>query len=502
MTVDKSGALTWQVPANFTGKIRVIVSLSNTSGDHLIHAYEIEAAINNVGEPKSAIQPKVENPPPIPPRDDQKKGDAGRSWPPAASALEIRTPSLKKEPFIQNFAGPVQRVALGGGGRFLIFYIPSCRRAVLFDANEGTVVHEFPIGSDRAIIAAGMSNLFVIYPAWKVAERWSLLTCKRECVSPIDVDSPIIDATTGYGSDGPIFIATGRLGTGTRPVLLDSRSFTSINTNAVPFIAHPDPLPNLRSSRDGTLLGSGGNGAGISPFHFRLFWGQGGIPNSAGTHFFSSDIFSVEEKKAVISDPTSETVFVPAVHGPWYLAVSRVTRADNDPRGINTKGIRVGLLGTPSFVHHLREVENAERFFSQPASQLSIDQRYHLLAESKLLITLNSNGDQMHVRKLDPATILKESGQSYLAVTSIPNRYVRRGVNYAYSVKVVSSKEKVGFKLKSGPPGMSISERGELSWAVPLAYKENQMDAVIEIENGESRIEHAISAYLLDPVRK
>ena len=85
----------------------------------------------------------------------------------------------------------------------------------------------------------------------------------------------------------------------------------------------------------------------------------------------------------------------------------------------------------------------------------------------------------MHRFDLDET--LDKSGTDYLFVASRPLGEAVKGKPYVYHIVVKSKRGGVSYKLESGPKGMQVSKDGQLTWDVPAACADAEVDVLLTI---------------------
>src|SRR5439155_14035471 len=118
-----------------------------------------------------------------------------------------------------------------------------------------------------------------------------------------------------------------------------------------------------------------------------------------------------------------------------------------------------------------------------PANKMHHDKRIHLVPDARLLVTIPSSNDKLILRRFDLDDLLAKSEVDYLLVTSQPPTTAVRGATYTYKLAVKSKKGGVKQKLESGPKGMTLSERGQLTWAVPKDWAEQEVDVILSLSD-------------------
>ena len=155
-------------------------------------------------DPPPVVPPTRRNDPPPTKKDPPPRERL--ALPAAPAALEIKPPTLAQDGIVQLLPGTVASVAVGGGGRYLIFHLPKQEQLAVFDVNEARIVHTIPAADKDVKFSAGMNALLVVLPAAQTIERWSLATGKRETTAPLPDAESVRSACLGSASAGPLLL--------------------------------------------------------------------------------------------------------------------------------------------------------------------------------------------------------------------------------------------------------------------------------------------------------
>src|SRR5205814_639317 len=99
------------------------------------------------------------------------------------------------------------------------------------------------------------------------------------------------------------------------------------------------------------------------------------------------------------------------------------------------------------------------------------DQRFVLVPSLRRLVVLPAENDRLLVYKFDPDEVLARSGADYLLVDCPPPpEPAVRGRAFTHFVNVRSKKGGAAVKLDAGPPGLTVSPKGRIDWAVPADF--------------------------------
>ncbi len=110
------------------------------------------------------------------------------------------TPTLAVDGAEVKLPGTADRVCYGGGGRYVIFRIPSVKQIAVLDLSLGKVAKYIPMVEDAALFAAGMNKLYVYSPNAAVFQRWDLATFEKEATVPNPYSLQLATACTSMRS--------------------------------------------------------------------------------------------------------------------------------------------------------------------------------------------------------------------------------------------------------------------------------------------------------------
>ena len=134
----------------------------------------------------------------------------------APAVPAIKPPTLAQEKVTVMLPGPITNLAVGGGGRYLLLYIPEVRKLGVFDVNEAKIRKYLDVPGDGFKFAAGRKDLVLFLPESKTLKRWDLATLEREASvpAPLDPDPSLpkdfkvtVDGLVmGSASSGPLLL--------------------------------------------------------------------------------------------------------------------------------------------------------------------------------------------------------------------------------------------------------------------------------------------------------
>jgi hypothetical protein len=524
MTLSPAGRLEWKTPEEFEPReADVIISVTDGSGQEINHCFRLvhadgpKVARNDAGrrpdrprddldpfDPRLNIRPPFEMP--RPPDQDEPPNKPGpqhaKGAPlvrPATTSMPIKAPALKDEPVTLNLPSRIDDVCVGGGGRFLIFFLAKERRLAIFDTNEAKIVKYLPVAEDRVLIAAGMDKLLVVLPDRRLVQRWSLVTFEKELTTSLPPMGEITLAVMGSATNGPLVLAgADDFGRNQAPfTFIDVPSMKEVWVERVTGDFHGLNVggPNLRISANGRVMGSWRSG--VSPSGLQSLTLSGNtiraayehnsvgsvLPSPDGRILYTYDGRYTSELKR-IGDRANAFFALPSVQGSYCVAPALPDDGIGDQRRKKETTIHIAGDARPiATLGGLDLFRQGDRPWERDpnSSPLPVDQRVFLIPAAKMLAVIPWSGDKLVLYRFDLDEALEKSGVDFLVAASEPVISAVKGREYVYPIVVKSKQGKVKFKLESGPRGMSVSGDGKLTWNVPADFAEAKVDVLLTI---------------------
>jgi hypothetical protein len=114
--------------------------------------------------------------------------------------------------------------------------------------------------------------------------------------------------------------------------------------------------------------------------------------------------------------------------------------------------------------------------------RLPADKRIHFLPNYNLMVTLASARDQLVLRHVDAIAELEKLDVDYLFAQSVPPATAIKGRPFSYQFQV-AARHKVTYKVESGPPGMTISDKGLLAWTPPANHADGEESIILSVRD-------------------
>jgi hypothetical protein len=322
----------------------------------------------------------------------------------APCSLDATTPQTVLLP------GRADSVAVGGGGRYLVFLCPEQGRLAVFDANTGALEEATCENGRDNMVAAGSNKFVLITQGGKKARVYSLPEMKPENEFDIPFFFGTKTAAMGSKTNGPLLVGS----MGAEVMLFDIATGKQIEgaNQKIPGI----PERVLRPTADGKLF-IAGNGQGEkfsildeskqkwrlrSPFPDIL----AAYPSPDGKYIYGQDQIIDNNGKAVAGKGagTGKVWYVPAVTstGNYFMKLTEV-KSTSTPRQKNAvslsihKDVRnVDKPVIPAF----EGLQETERMVNANSSEM-LDRHLFLIPEAKLLVILPVDKTKLILRKVD-----------------------------------------------------------------------------------------------------
>jgi hypothetical protein len=103
--------------------------------------------------------------------------------------------------------GKIGRVAVGGGGRYLLLTLPDRKELVVFDTFSQRLAGRVALVADDVLVAAGADAMLLVYPDLRIIHRFDLrrLALDRRAALPIRGEAKAV--SLGSDSSGPMLVS-------------------------------------------------------------------------------------------------------------------------------------------------------------------------------------------------------------------------------------------------------------------------------------------------------
>lgn len=315
-------------------------------------------------------------------------------------------------------------------------------------------------------------------------QRWDLTNCERELSIQLDVNADPQAIAIGVSSEGPIAIGIGgRVRDGLR--LIDLQSLRPIaqdekGVNAIQRLGVSDPGVELRASADGSVFTAWSirsSPSGVGVLKVNGTFGKSSyshvslgpvLPNHNGSKIYTSGgVFQSEMEIPMATRSSADMMIpIPAVRGPYYLRMQRVSSSIRFSKG-GSRTATLHIEGHDAPLLTMKDFGLGDVFpqTNRTGRTISFDRRLNFSTDLSLIATLPPSNDRIHIRKFNLGELLNKADVDYLFVDSQPPVKTFVGSALDYPINVRSKRGEVQFELMSGPKGMSVSDEGRVRWS-------------------------------------
>jgi serine protease Do len=414
----------------------------------------------------------------------------------------VKAPALEQDLVVKEIPSKIADVAVGGGGRYLVLYLPDVPELAIFDVSEAKVVRSIKLAEKDVKFAAGLDKLLVALPVSKTLECWNLASGVREQVAPLPIKEPLALAAMGSASRGPLLIGAGEGPTNSEVVFVDIHSLKplDIQRTGQARIEMGKGL-HIRASADGTVFGigrtivpaQGVQALVLSGNTARGYFNSDGaghvVPGPDGRVIYTFRGLFTQDAKPLGRSGREAPCTLPAHQGIYSLSFTLA-----NPFNFN------GGRGQRASVHMVGDEQPITQVTPELLAGIDLwdrsafpaEKRIHFIPSAKVFITIPGSNDRLVLHRFDVEEVLEKSGIDYLFVTSLPPTWGRKGTTYRYQVGVKSRKGELKYRVVSGPVGLEVSKTGMVTWAVPTKASEQETDVIIAVsDQSRQEIQHA-----------
>jgi S1-C subfamily serine protease len=443
----------------------------NSGGDFVACTIVARQADQEIGRVSAKIAPTI----PV----------AGGSGP---ETNPVKPPALDKDKVVKELPAAYDDLAIGGGGRFLIFKLPTLKKLAVFDVNEAKVVKYIPLPEDKVKFAAGMDKLMIVLVDKKVLQRYSLTTFEKESAVQLEVKEEVKSVVMGCASKGPVLVNAD---------FYDVRTMKPLEVKPA-FPASFDQAAHvIRASPDGRMYGHWVPNNSPEGIRVSILLGNelktnyvhdtvGHItPGSDGkTVFTANGLLSLEGKP--LNDKQKGQYCIPSLGGLYYLVVPL---GGAPGLGQKDKPVDLGIyvLGDTRPLISMPKFDLWEGINSWDREAIGNDLRIQFIPAAKVIVTLPPTNDRIVLTRFDVEDALAKSDLDYLVVTSQPPNTVAKGGAYTYQITAKAQKGAIKYRLESGPEGMAVDESGKLTWKAPADFKAPDVDVLVLVSSASGR---------------
>jgi hypothetical protein len=382
--------------------------------------------------------------------------------------------------------GTVNDICVGGGGKYLLLHMKELRKIAVFDVNTLMIKGYIAAGDDDTKFTASAKKAFLISASKGVISRWDLESLERELTKSIDTSGNQVRSFLmgSAANSGPLVIGIGDpRGFGGEILEVDSETLTSSGQVGKDHNAMKRSLNQFaRISANGKTI-SGNDPFSMTrigsewtyKFAHEISGNQGNSTKQptadgryilAGNGVYTRDLKPVGEVQQR-QNSRFRNLQVAGTSGPFYLELpmveERSRRSSRDETPQDAKLMMVGESIALSTIPSLEPVTFSYRNRNNDDS-LANDKQVFFIPDANLVIQVSPNFDSLNCIGFDVELALNEADFEFLVVTSRPNENLKVNEAFQYQIEARASSDKFSYKLESAPQGMSISDKGLVSW--------------------------------------
>lgn len=422
----------------------------------------------------------------------------------AGGVAITRHAPLSEDVVEYKLPGVVADAIVGGGGRFLLLVIPSLKQVAVFDVQQAKIVKYLPQAEDTVKVAAGIDRAILYYPDSQIVHRWNLNTFEREVSNRLPINGTVKSIAMGNASRGPLLVYHA-VSTGA----LDRCSVDFVDPLTLQVVELKRGLrqrlssgvyrdaEHIRCSGDGQVFGCWYSSHSPSGLQSLVIRGNQAdeyyqhdsvghvVPSADGRTLYTAQGQFTEACKAKSSRNATPGWLVPAVHGDYYLQVDAGGHfVTHGATGTFAPRVTIFIQGDSRPVGVLPKVELSGEAQAWATNDFTHDKRLHFVPDAAVLVSIPATNDRLMLYRVDLNEMLEKSGIDYLFVTSRPPAEVRPGSTLRYEMVVKCKRGPASFRLETGPEGLAVSPRGEITWAVPSDAQGDQNVVVLVKDAG------------------
>ncbi len=340
---------------------------------------------------------------------------------------------------VKSLPGPASDWVVGGGGRYLLFFLKQEPSLAVFDVNAADFVGSIPLPGPTALAAAGGNVVVIVDREGNRLLRWSLDTRQQEAEFPLPFAGKIKSVAMGSDSPGPLICAWHHdepiigvssggiffINPATGKLLLVPSLFNYQDERLESVMTAPSPsIPDmdagsspLRASADGRAFGywrTTVSPSGVKTYllrgsRFRATYehrDRGHVsPDAEGRSFFTGFGGRLNQDGRPVAPEKNQAeaspALIPSAEAGYYVSVAelpvpflqqpagpvRITIHDDG-------GKELAAVTAPEELASLTVVAENE-----PIDPLR-DKRFHFIPSARLLITVPKGEDRLVLRKL------------------------------------------------------------------------------------------------------
>lgn len=398
----------------------------------------------------------------------------------------ITPPNLDQEKVVKNLPDGFSEVVAGGGGKYLVFYLPKLKKLAIFDVTQARIARYISLAEDHVVYGAGLDKVVVGLPKKGVLQRWSLETGELEATVTPDLSEPLQAVVIGHASAN-LMVVNGYF------YLIDTLKPIPIR-NKDNNTKIWEPKSRVIPSADGTVYG--GWNTHYSPDTASTWvvegnevkrYDEGGLhhvaPGPDGQTVYTARGFVSRTLRRGDVEDAKFDYCLPALQGNYFISLTSAIGGNRTADGRPlTGGFSIFLKGIRAPLIRMENADHGLSFDGWDREEFGPWKRVYLVPDAKLVAILPPSNDRVILYKVDLDDALEKSGRDYLLVASTPPPVVRAGTKFNYAIATKARNNPVSFKLESSPAGMRVSRTGVVEWEIPTDAAETH-EVILSIKD-------------------
>lgn len=397
--------------------------------------------------------------------------------------------------------GSVTDAVYARGGQYLLVVLGVQKKLVVLNVSKASVEKILPLSSDDVVVVGTMNHIVVLDRKKNIIEKYGLDNYTRQLAVKPPFAGVVKSMVAGSASNGPILVhraaGTDALANATFAVI-DLAKFKELpvaSGNTGHYSSFRD-MVHMRASNNGRVFGMWCTSHSPSGVQSMILTDNSlltkyehdsvghVVPNADGSHILTGAGVYSSGLKRLNKSGNVRTFCLPTSHPRFILTLPTGSYGEG-----KSNGGGIHEIGSDAALFNLPDLQLGSPGSSGEgwvAHDFTIDKRVFLNVESHALVSIPYANDSVLIQEFDVRKELRNSQLDYFFVSSTPNRGCTPGKAYAYQVEVESNRKKFKFEIASGPDKMTISPKGKVSWNVPRDFKDESVDVIVSISDGES----------------
>jgi hypothetical protein len=370
------------------------------------------------------------------------------------------------DPITVKLDGPVSALYAAGEGRYVLFHLSTAGQLVVYDVAARQVSATIPNVDKNDVVAAGRSHVFVGRRTPNRIVKYDLTTGEELGTINMTGSEYVRHMAIGVASDGPLVAVTYSTTSRTHLRLYDPESLGQINAPIEDPSKTGAAFPIWLSSQPShaAVSADGGTIAVSDRLYTRTEAGYKArqINSSSGLRPVGDGSLAVgnsliAEGRSVKLADRSINWALPCANGAFFIVADYPAARE----------LRLTLYADPD-AKPLGDLPaaDASRWLggNTSPSALSLGKHYAVLPELGVAVFCATGSQEATITPIDMIAMAAQADRDFL-FTTVPPVEAVKGRPYTHTASAVSRNgARPTFTLAAGPPGMTVTPEGKLSW--------------------------------------